>query len=135
MFLAIKFNEKRSNRKLIEAIGSSLEEAGIKTVIIARDYEKWGRVHFAPDKLEKLTLDNIKKSKLFIIETSEKGVSMDVEAEYAYAKKIPIIVIAKEGSEIPETIGNLAEKTIFYKTTEDLKPKFKHILKIKKSKA
>ena len=38
-YLAIKFHENNGNKKLIEDICQSLEEAGIQTVVMARDYD------------------------------------------------------------------------------------------------
>ena len=46
-YLAIKFHEKDKDKELIENIYKSLEEAGIQTTITARDFEKWGKVHFS----------------------------------------------------------------------------------------
>jgi 2'-deoxynucleoside 5'-phosphate N-hydrolase len=119
-FLAIKFHENSKNRELIENISKALSKSGIETTIMARDYEKWGKVHFSPEELMKLTFELINKNEMLIIEFSEKGVGLGIEAGYAFAKKKPIIVIAKEGSDISNTMKGISKKIIFYNRPEEL---------------
>lgn len=45
---------------------------------------------------------------------------MGIEAGYAYAKGIPIITIAKSGSDISETLEGISDEIIFYNSIEDL---------------
>ncbi len=119
-YLAIKFHEDSKNRKLIEEIASSLSDVGFETIIMARDYEKWGKVRFSPEELMKLTFELIDKSDVLIIEFSEKGVGLGIEAGYAYARKKPIIVIAKEGSDVSTTLRGVSKKVIFYNNPKEL---------------
>ena len=125
-YLAIKFHENNQNKELIEKISKSLAEAGIQTTLMARDFEKWGKVHFLPEKLMELTFKLIEKSDMLIIEFSEKGVGLGIEAGYAFSKKIPIIVIAKEGSDISNTLEGISKEIIFYKDPKELTNKFKN---------
>ena len=124
-YLAIKFYEDNKNKKLIEDISDSLLKAGIKTTVMARDYENWGKIQFMPEELMKLTFKLIDNSELLIVEFSEKGVGIGIEAGYAFAKNIPIIVIAKEGSNISNTLRELAKKIIFYNDPKELTSKLK----------
>jgi nucleoside 2-deoxyribosyltransferase len=119
-YLAIKFHEDSKNRKLIEEISDGLTKAGFETTIMARDYEKWGEVRFSPEELMKLTFELIDKSDVLIIEFSEKGVGLGIEAGYAYARKKPIIVIAKEGSDVSTTLKGVSKKVIFYNNPKEL---------------
>ena len=73
-YLAIKFHENCKNRELIEQISESLQNAGFNSVVMIRDYEKWGKVKFTPEELMKLTFKLIDESELLIVEFSEKGV-------------------------------------------------------------
>jgi nucleoside 2-deoxyribosyltransferase len=57
---------------------------------------------------------------IHIIEFSEKGTGLGIEAGYAFAKGKPIIVIAHEGSEISDTLKGIAKEIISYKTPEKL---------------
>lgn len=119
-YLAVKFKEDFSNRELIENISNALRKEGIETSVMARDFEKWGKVRFTPKELMEKTFEKIDASQMLIVEFSEKGVGLGIEAGYAYAKGKPIIVIAKEGSEISDTLRGIAQKVIFYKNPEDI---------------
>ena len=57
----------------------------------------------------------------------EKGVGLGIEIGYAYAKGIPIIVIAKRGSEISSTLQGIARETFFYDRPEELTEKLKKL--------
>jgi len=120
IYLAIKFHGDLSNKQLIEDISESLKLSGNEVVVMARDYEKWGEVKFSPKELMKLTFKITEESDLLLVEFSEKGVGLGIEAGYAYAKGIPIVVIAKSGSDISETIKGVAKEVIFYNKAEEV---------------
>ena len=122
-FFTIKFHEDCKNKALIEEISNMLNERGIQNTTIAKDFEKWGKVKFEPKELMRLTFDEIDKSDILIVELTEKGVGVGIEAGYAYARNKPIIVIAKEDSDISNTLRGIAKKVIFYKNTKDLSEK------------
>jgi len=122
-YLAIKFKEDFSNRNLIEDISVVLKKEGVETVVMARDHEKWGEKKFSPETLMAETFKEIDSSDFLIIEFSEKGVGLGIEAGYAYAKNKPIIVIATEGSDVSSTLQGITKKIIFYKNSGDLSGK------------
>lgn len=122
-YLAIKFYENLENKKLIEEISDNLTKAEFQTFVMARDAEQWGEIHFSPNELMKLTFESIDKSDVLIIELSEKGVGLGIEAGYAHAKNIPIIVIAKEGSDISSTLKGISKEIIFYNDPKELDEK------------
>ncbi|HVN26393.1 MAG TPA: nucleoside 2-deoxyribosyltransferase [Candidatus Paceibacterota bacterium] len=113
-YLAIKFYGDFGNRQLIEDISNALEKVGIDTVVMVRDVERWGEVKFTPRELMRKSFSEIDASDLLIVECSEKGVGLGIEAGYAHAKNIPIFVIAKTGSEISETIEGIVKSVFFY---------------------
>jgi len=119
-YFAIKFHEDSKNRELIETISKVLESKGIQTTIVIRDYENWAKIKFTPRELMELTFKEIDKVDILIADITEKGVGIGIEAGYAYSKGKPVIVIAKEGSDIPTTLRGIAKKVIFYKTPQDL---------------
>ena len=125
IYLAIKFHEDFSNRKLIEEISETLNKFGFETKVMARDYENWGQIKFKPEDLMKLTFEIIEKSDLLLVEFSEKGVGLGIETGYAYAKGKTIIVIAKYGSDISETMRGVAKEVIFYEKVEEIGKKIK----------
>ena len=124
-YLAIKFKEDNSNKKQIENICRVLENSSIETISMIRDYEKWGEVKFSSDELMTETFKAIDSSELIGVEFSEKGVGLGIEAGYAYAKGKPIIVIAKEGSDISNTLKGISKDIIFYKNIEEVGSKIK----------
>ncbi|MDP6293441.1 MAG: nucleoside 2-deoxyribosyltransferase [Candidatus Woesearchaeota archaeon] len=127
-YLAVKFHEDR-NKALIEGLSEALNKAGITTTVMVRDHEKWGEVKFSPNELMKLAFSIIDRSDMVMVEFSEKGVGLGIEAGYAHAKNIPVIVIAKENSEISNTLRGIAKEVIFYETPEELTEKMSHLSK------
>jgi len=119
-YLAIKHHEDNSNRQLIEQLSLHLSLQGIETTVMTRDHERWGEKKFPPDELMRITFEEIGVSDVLIVEMSEKGVGLGIEAGYAFAKGIPIIVVAREGSDISETLRGIARKIILYKDPEEI---------------
>ncbi len=126
-YLAIKFHEDYKNRDLIEQISNSLEIAGFKSTVMVRDYEKWGKIQFTPVELMELTFKLIDESNLLILEFSEKGTGLGIEAGYAYAKNKPIIVVAQYSSEISLTLSGIANEIYFYENPKELSQIFKNL--------
>lgn len=119
-YIAIKFKEDYSDRKTIENLSNTFNKMGVETIVMVRDHEKWGKIKFTPKELMTKTFKAIDLSDLLIIEFSEKGTGLGIEAGYAYAKRKPIFVIAKEGSDISSTLKGVAKEVIFYNKPEEL---------------
>ena len=97
-YLAIKYYPDHSNRPDIERISQTLEQNGFEPVCVTRDLEKWGAVQFSPAELMARSFVEIDSSEVVVIELSAKGVGLGIEAGYAYARRIPIVTIARTGS-------------------------------------
>ena len=97
-----------------------LSQNDFETVCIARDIEKWGQVELSPHELMRRTFAEIDSSNLLVVDLTEKGVGLGIEAGYAYAKQIPIVVIARKGSDISTTLQGIAQKLFLYDEFEDL---------------
>ena len=67
----------------------------------------------------------VDSSHLIVVDLTEKGVGLDIEAGYAYAKRIPIAVIARKGSDISTTLQGISQKLFWYEKFEDLTYFFK----------
>ena len=119
-FISIKYCEDNSNKDCIENISSALEKNGFETVCITRDIEKWGQVKLSSPELMKETFAEIDSSHLIVVDLTEKGVGLGIEAGYAHAKEIPIVVIARKGSDISTTLQGIARKLFLYEEFEDL---------------
>lgn len=120
VYIAIKYHEDNSNREHIERISSALGEHGFETICITRDLEKWGQVQFDLSTLMQRTFNEIDASDVVVVDLTEKGVGIGIEAGYAFAKNIPIVTIAKEGSDISETLQGISHKVFLYNRFDEL---------------
>ncbi len=114
IYMAIKFREDNSNRPLVEEIVAAIEGAGATVTVFVRDFEKWGKVRFEPAAMMAKAFEETRKADALVIEFSEKGVGLGIEAGYAAALGKPVVVLARTGSEISDTLRGLATKLIFY---------------------
>lgn len=131
-FMSLKFYEGDVTKKKIEDLTNALKAAGIENFVMVRDIEKYGEVEVTSKQLMKeYAFPAMEASDMLIVEFSEKGVGLGIGAGYAFAKGIPIYIIAKTGSDISSTIGGLAEEVIFYDKPEDLTEKFLEIFQNK----
>lgn len=119
-YLGIKFYADQRNRPLIEMITTALIKTGWTTQVIVRDLEEWGAVQFEPQTLMARTFAVIEASDIAIIDLTEKGVGLGIEAGYAFAKGIPIITIAREGADISTTLRGISQEVCLYRNESDL---------------
>lgn len=119
-YFGIKFFEDSQNRNEVNAITAALQKDGIQTVCIARDFEKWGEVKISFQNLMRITFEEIEKADFIILEMSEKGVGLGIEAGYAFAKKKPVIVLIKNGSELSGTMQGIADIIVHYDQPEEI---------------
>lgn len=103
VYLAIKYHASLKNRKHSELILHTLESLGISTSFVQRDLENWSTIRLTPGELMKASFSLINKSDKVLLDLSEKGVGLGIEAGYAHAKDIPVLVIAKQYSDISTT--------------------------------
>ena len=129
-FFALKFHSGDEDKAKVEAIEKALNQAGITITVIARDVEKWGKAKIPAGKtlMTDYAFPAMEQCDCNIIEFSEKGVGLGINAGYCYAIKKPIFIIAKTGSDISTTISNLATQVIFYDQPDDLIAPFKQIV-------
>ena len=119
-YLGIKFHEDQRNRPLIEMITNALTKAGWTTQVIVRDLEEWGAVQFEPQTLMARTFAVIEASDIAVIDLTEKGVGLGIEAGYAFSKGIPVFTIARDGSDISTTLRGISQEVCFYRNEHDL---------------
>jgi len=120
VYLAIKYYPDHSNRPDVERISWALEQNGFDTVCVARDLEQWGTVRFSPADLMTRSFAEIDSSDVVVMELSAKGVGLGIEAGYAYARHIPIVTIARTGSDISTTLQGISQQLFWYDEIEDL---------------
>jgi nucleoside 2-deoxyribosyltransferase len=127
VYLAIKFKEDFSDRQKIESLSDTLESIGISTTIAVRDIEKWGANQVTATELMEFAFKSIDEADMLVIEFSEKGVGLGIVAGYAYARKKPIVIIAKKDSDISTTIQGVARHIIFYDSPSELSGMLKQL--------
>lgn len=120
IYIGIKYYDDYRNKEIIDKISSILENMGHETICIVRDIENEGWMKYSPQELMELTFRKIDTCDLVIIDLTEKGVGLGIEAGYAYAKDIPIITIAKKGSNISETLVGISREMLFYDDINDI---------------
>jgi len=126
-YFGIKFHEDLSNKDLIERICNIAEQQKHKIICDHHDLEKWGRISFSSKELMLRTFVIIENSDAVIIEFSESGVGLGIEAGFAVAKNIPVYVLIPKGRELSTTMHGVCEKYFEYETDEDIRQMFKII--------
>ena len=124
-YIAIKYHPDNSNRSRIEQISEALARNGIESVCEVRDLEKWGEVHFSPEDLMQKSFAAIDACDLMVVDLSEKGVGVGIEAGYAWARGIPILTIARTGADISATLQGISQAVFWYETDVELSDFFK----------
>lgn len=120
LYLAIKYHADQRNRASIEAITAVLAAQGHTVFCVARDLEQWGAVTLAPDELMHHSFQAIDAADVVLVDLTEKGVGLGIEAGYAYANGIPVVTIASAGADISETLLGITTQLFFYTDYPDL---------------
>jgi nucleoside 2-deoxyribosyltransferase len=120
VFISIKYHQDNKNKATIEGISSALEKSGLETCCIVRDIEHWGAVKLNAQNLMRLTFDQIDSSDAVVIDLTEKGVGLGIEAGYAAAKGKPVVTIAKRGADISATLQGISQKIYLYDKFDEL---------------
>ena len=109
---------------VIEIVLRKLHRYLSKTAL--KQYVSLGtQIELSPEELMQRTFSEIDLSHLMVIDLTEKGVGLGIEAGYAYAKGIPIAVIAKKGSDISATLQGISQQLFLYDELDDLIDFFK----------
>lgn len=119
-YLAIKYHQNQENREAIERISAALAHHGLETVCVVRDLELWGEVVFTAVVLMQKSFAALETSDVIIVDLTEKGVGVGIEAGYAAAKGIPIITIAPTSADISTTLQGISHATVTYDNWDDL---------------
>ena len=128
IFLGIKYFDDYRNRKLIEKLVFLLKKNSHKTYCTICDYQKWGAKKINYRNLMRRAYQEIISSDIVIIECSNKGVGLGVEAGIAFSSHIPVIAIIRGKKNIPESISGIAVKIFRYHRIEELSRSLIHYL-------
>lgn len=127
-YLSIKYHDDNANRDTINRIASALAQVGFEAICIARDIEKWGQVEVDARELMRKTFEEIASSEVVVVDLTEKGVGVGIEAGYAYAKGIPVVTIARRGADISETLCGISDAVLYYERFDELEGLFAQLL-------
>ena len=125
-YLAIKYHADHANRSRIEGITAVLAKLGYETVCVTRDLEQWGTVSFTPEDLMTRSFAAIDACDILVVDLTEKGVGVGIEAGYAYARGIPIITIAQTRASLSDTLRGISSAVVQYTQYNDLVDLFTH---------
>jgi nucleoside 2-deoxyribosyltransferase len=120
IYLAIKYHSNNQNRPLIEALTTHLHRQGHTVTCVVRDFEDWGAKTFEPRELLHRAFSVIEDSDLVLIEATEKGMGVGIEAGFSFARGKPIITISKNEIDISVNLRSLSKKTIIYSDVEEI---------------
>ena len=66
------------------------------------------------------TFEAIEASDVVVIELTEKGVGVGIEAGYAAAMSIPVVTIARAGADVSETLRGISQNVVLYEEYDEL---------------
>lgn len=118
-YLSIKYHADQANRARIEALSDALERVGIETYCVARDLEQWGARRFSARDLMQQSLQAVRASDIVLIDLSEKGVGLGIEAGYAHAHHRPVFVIVPSPEALSTTLHGIAAGVIVSSNLDD----------------
>ena len=120
VYLAVKFHADHGNRGVVAEISDAFDACGLTTVSVQRDFEQWGETAFTPDELMRLSFEAIANSSAVVVEFTEKGVGLGIEAGYATARGIPVFVVHRPGADVSTTLCGIAEEVFEYADADSL---------------
>ncbi|MEX0650297.1 MAG: hypothetical protein WD200_04800 [Candidatus Andersenbacteria bacterium] len=124
VFITASF-EHGKNKDEIEHLCSLVKEAGFEDFCFIRDVEHYEKVFNDAHELMKRTAQEIQKSDYLLLDMTDKPTGRAVEAGMAYAMRKKVILIAKEGTVIKDSVRGVAEGVIEYKDIQDIVPGLK----------
>jgi len=119
MFITAHFDQGR-NKDEIEKLCLLLREAGFEDFCFIRDVEKYEKVFDEAGELMKRTGEEIKKSDYLLLDMTNKPTGRAVEAGMAYAMGKKVILIAKDGTVIKDSVRGIASGVIIYNELADI---------------
>jgi nucleoside 2-deoxyribosyltransferase len=124
-FVSASFSNKKNFIAELDTIKKACEENSIQSFIFINEY-----ACFANHKLMmEQAMKDIDSSDILIAELSDKAIGVGIEIGYAKARQKTIIYLKKEKSEYSTTAAGLADYSISYKSSQDLKDQLNHVLK------
>lgn len=120
IYLGIKYHPDHRNKEFVDALQVAFSNSGHEMFCVARDLEQWGKNSFSPSVLMQKTFDAINAADIVLIDLSEKGVGLGIEAGYAHAKGKQLVTILQNNSDLSTTLAGISKTILRYENSEDL---------------
>jgi 2'-deoxynucleoside 5'-phosphate N-hydrolase len=120
VFISVKYHEDFANQGRVQMLCELARNHKMDPVCLQEMAADNGNAVLSPDELMRHTFLELRDSKLVIVDLTEKGVGVGIEAGYARARGIPVVVIAASGTEISESLVGIAERVFYYQDWEGL---------------
>jgi nucleoside 2-deoxyribosyltransferase len=120
VFISIKYHSDSANHERIDALINLARHHGMQPVCIPANIILNGFPLTDAHELMRRTFMELRDSNLMIVDLTEKGVGVGIEAGYARARGIPIATIAAADSEISETLAGISDRVFYYENWEAL---------------
>ena len=126
IYFGIKYHPDNSNRPTIEAFEQCFKKHNFHSYCVVRDMELWGEATFSAQDIMQETFKRIDTADLVVIDVTEKGVGLGIEAGYAKAKNKKLVITAKAGTDISTTMQGTADHIIQYNEISEIFQQYPH---------
>ena len=128
---AITYKATRTDPGVLEEMVEVVEQAGYKVFCAERDTNKYelDKPDISNQDIFKKDMDEVEKSDLLVLESSNSSTGNGMEIMLAYLKDIRIILCVMKGeviSRIAQGVPNI--EIVYYNDLDDLKNKLKNKL-------
>ena len=120
VFLSVKYHADLGNADHVHHLVELLAFHRMQAVCGALESTRDALVHFTPDELMRHTFTTLRACKLVVVDLSEKGVGIGIEAGYATARGIPVITLAPAGADVSETLSGISQSVFWYHNWDEL---------------
>jgi nucleoside 2-deoxyribosyltransferase len=127
VYLSIKYHSNGENRERITKIMELLARHHMEPFCVALAGSVPNSAGENPQEWMREALVLVRQSKLMVVDLTEKGVGIGVEAGYAYGRGMPIVTIAQGGFEVSETLAGISQEVFYYQDWDDLDQFFERI--------
>lgn len=119
IFITASF-QNGDNKKEVEHLCGLVKDAGFEDFCFIRDVENYKKVFDDPRELMQRARDEISKSDALLIDMTDKPTGRAIEAGIAFALNKKVIVIAKRGTPIRDTVRGIASFVAEYDVLDDI---------------
>ena len=115
-------------REHVRSVLAAMEAAGMTTVFPGRDLEQWGEVGLGNADLMVRSLELAEGCQAVVVDLGHPPEAAGVEAGWAQAKGLPVVVATPEGRRIPRPLRGLATMEVYYVDPGDIVARVKEAL-------